>query len=182
MIAFDILGGRGWFDEVSFGFARPEGLSSDGDALPDEWEWRSLGTLSRDGTGDLDGDGLSDAEEFEAGTDPALTFGLGYLSLGYRVSTLSGGDAQRLLLAAELASPACVGTLYLLDEPASGQHTRDVNLLLRALESFRDAGGTVVVVEHRRQVVSAADWIVELGPSAGPEGGRVVAQGPAAIP
>ena len=109
-------------------------------------------------------------------------FGLGYLSLGQRVSTLSGGEAQRLLLAAELASPACAGTLYLLDEPASGQHARDVNLLLRALESLRDAGGTVVVVEHRRQVVRAADWIVELGPGAGPEGGRVVAQGPAAVP
>ncbi len=70
--ALDILGGRGWFDDVFFGFARPEGLSSDGDALPDEWEWRALGTLGRDGTGDLDGDGLSDAEEFAAGTDPAL--------------------------------------------------------------------------------------------------------------
>ena len=70
--ALDILGGRGWFDDVFFGFARPEGLSSDGDALPDEWEWRALGTLSRNGSGDLDGDGLSDAEEFAAGTDPAL--------------------------------------------------------------------------------------------------------------
>lgn len=107
-------------------------------------------------------------------------FGLGYLSLGQRVSTLSGGEAQRLLLAAELASPACAGTLYLLDEPASGQHARDVNLLLRALESLRDAGGTVIVVEHRPQVLRAADWIVDLGPGAGAAGGEVVAEGPPA--
>lgn len=104
-------------------------------------------------------------------------FSLGYLSLGQRVSTLSGGEAQRLLLAAELASPACAGTLYLLDEPAAGQHARDVNLLLRQLEALRDAGGTVVVVEHRPQVLRAADWIIDLGPGAGAAGGTVVAQG-----
>lgn len=69
--ALDIQGGRGYFDDIYFGFARPEGLSSDGDALPDEWELRNFGTLDRDGPGDADGDGMADAEEFAAGTDPA---------------------------------------------------------------------------------------------------------------
>ncbi|MBQ7666850.1 MAG: excinuclease ABC subunit UvrA, partial [Kiritimatiellae bacterium] len=135
-----------------------------------------------------------DADVAEAGrvfrAIPALSrlfsslesFGLGYLTLGQRVSTLSGGEAQRLLLAAELATGVCSGTLYILDEPASGQHPRDVNALVKVLESLRSSGGTIVAVEHRPQVLRAMDWIVELGPGAGPRGGEVVAEGvPAAV-
>ena len=105
--------------------------------------------------------------------------GLGYLKLGQPVSTLSGGEAQRLLLAAGLARPAreLSRTLYLLDEPSAGQHAADVDRLLRQLARLRDAGATVVLVDHRPQVFRAADWIVDLGPGGGSGGGRVVAQG-----
>ena len=103
--------------------------------------------------------------------------GLGYLALGQPLSTLSGGEAQRLLLASELARPGRGHTLYLLDEPSAGQHFADVDRLLQELARLRDAGNTVVVVEHNPQVMRAADWIVDLGPGGGPDGGRVVAQG-----
>ena len=105
-------------------------------------------------------------------------FGLGYLTLGQRTATLSGGEAQRLLLATELSSRSVDGTLYILDEPAAGQHARDVNRLLRQLEALRDAGATIVVVEHRPQVMSAADWLLDMGPGAGSNGGLVAAEGP----
>ena len=104
-------------------------------------------------------------------------FGLGYLKLGQPVSTLSGGEAQRLLLATELARPSTRGTLYLLDEPGAGQHAADLDRLLRELERLRDGGATVILVDHRPQLMRAADWIVDLGPGGGAEGGRVVAQG-----
>ena len=105
--------------------------------------------------------------------------GLGYLKLGQPVSTLSGGEAQRLLLAAGLARPAreLSRTLYLLDEPSSGQHADDIDRLLAQLARLRDGGATVVVVDHRPQVMRAADWIVDLGPGGGDAGGRVLAQG-----
>ena len=109
--------------------------------------------------------------------DSLKALGLGYLSLGQRVSTLSGGEAQRLLLASELSAASCSGTLFILDEPAAGQHARDVNALLRTLEALRDAGGTVVLAEHRPQVLAAMDWIVDMGPGAGRNGGTVVAEG-----
>jgi len=105
--------------------------------------------------------------------------GLGYLKLGQPVSTLSGGEAQRLLLACGLARPPreLSRTLYLLDEPSAGQHAADIDRLLRQLARLRDAGATVVLVDHRPQVFRAADWIVDLGPGGGSAGGRVVAQG-----
>ena len=103
--------------------------------------------------------------------------GLGYLALGQPVSTLSGGEAQRLLLAAGLARAGRERTLYLLDEPSAGQHPDDVDRLLRALARLRDAGATIVAVDHRPAVMRAADWIVDLGPGGGSEGGLVVAQG-----
>ena len=104
--------------------------------------------------------------------------GLGYLSLGQPLSTLSSGEAQRLLLASELARPVRGRALYLLDEPTRGQHASDVEKLLAQLFRLRDAGHTVVVVDHDPAVMRAADWIVDLGPGGGEGGGRVVVQGP----
>jgi len=107
-----------------------------------------------------------------------LETGLGYLSLGQPLSTLSSGEAQRLLLASELARPVRGRALYLLDEPTRGQHASDVEKLLAQLFRLRDAGHTVVVVDHDPAVMRAADWIVDLGPGGGEGGGRVVVQGP----
>lgn len=114
-----------------------------------------------------------------------LEAGLGHLALGQPTATLSGGELQRLFLAAELARPGRgfggvppERTLYLLDEPGAGQHPLDLANLVRVLARLRDAGGTVVAVEHHPQVAAAADWIVDLGPGAGEEGGRVVVEGP----
>jgi len=103
--------------------------------------------------------------------------GLDYLSLGQSAPTLSGGEAQRVKLAAELAKPQSGRTLYLLDEPTTGLHFDDIRKLLKILNSLVDAGNTVVVIEHNLDVIKTADWIVDLGPHAGSEGGRIVAEG-----
>lgn len=103
--------------------------------------------------------------------------GLDYLSLGQPAPTLSGGEAQRVKLAAELARPQSGRTLYLLDEPTTGLHFDDIRKLLKILNSLVDAGNTVVVIEHNLDVIKTADWIVDLGPHAGSEGGWIVAQG-----
>src|SRR5690606_24282391 len=108
---------------------------------------------------------------------PMLQVGLGYLRLGQSLSTLSGGEAQRLKLAAALAS-AAPGSLILLDEPTAGLHPQDVTPLLEVFEALVARGDTVVLVEHNMRVAAAADHVVELGPGAGAEGGRVVAAGP----
>ncbi|MGI5869213.1 MAG: excinuclease ABC subunit UvrA [Kiritimatiellia bacterium] len=104
--------------------------------------------------------------------------GLGYLQLGQPVSTLSGGEAQRLQLSAELQRPPEEHTVYLLDEPTTGLHFADVRRLLQILVRFRDAGHTVVVIEHNPDVMRAADWIIDMGPGGGAAGGTVVAFGP----
>ena len=103
--------------------------------------------------------------------------GLDYLTLGRAFSTLSGGEAQRIGLAAALGT-ALVGTLYVLDEPSVGLHPRDTDRLIAILQSLRDQGNTVVVVEHDRSIIRVADYVIDMGPGAGEQGGRVVFQGP----
>src|SRR5690606_37565457 len=103
--------------------------------------------------------------------------GLEYLTLGRSAETLSGGEAQRIRLATQIGS-RLVGVLYILDEPSIGLHQRDNERLLAALEQLRDLGNTVIVVEHDRDTILRADYIVDLGPGAGRHGGRVVAAGP----
>ncbi|MEM6290151.1 MAG: excinuclease ABC subunit UvrA [Myxococcota bacterium] len=105
--------------------------------------------------------------------------GLGYLTLHRRASTLSGGEAQRIRLATQVGA-ALVGITYILDEPSIGLHQRDNDRLISALEHLRDLGNTVVVVEHDEDTMRAADWIVDMGPGAGAQGGHVVASGPLA--
>jgi excinuclease ABC subunit A len=106
-----------------------------------------------------------------------LDVGLGYVQLGQAATTLSGGEAQRVKLSLELSKRDTGRTLYILDEPTTGLHFHDIKMLLDVLHRLRDAGNTVVVIEHNLDVIKTADWVIDLGPEGGDDGGRIVAQG-----
>jgi excinuclease ABC subunit A len=130
---------------------------------------------------------VDEAVEF-FGAEPAIRkplallrdIGLGYLRLGQPATELSGGEAQRIKLATELQRPHRGDTLYVLDEPSTGLHPSDVDRMMAQLQGLVDAGNTVIVVEHEMRLVAASDWVIDMGPGAGEEGGRVVASGPPA--
>jgi excinuclease ABC subunit A len=106
-----------------------------------------------------------------------LDVGLGYVRLGQSATTLSGGEAQRVKLSLELSKRDTGRTLYILDEPTTGLHFHDIQMLLHVLHRLRDAGNTVLVIEHNLDVVKTADWVIDLGPEGGDGGGRIIAAG-----
>jgi excinuclease ABC subunit A len=103
--------------------------------------------------------------------------GLGYITLGQQSTTLSGGEAQRIKLATELARPETGNTLYILDEPTTGLHFEDIRVLLDVLQRLVDRGNSVLVIEHNMDVIKVADWIIDMGPDGGRRGGQIMFEG-----
>jgi excinuclease ABC subunit A len=123
---------------------------------------------------------FSDQPKILRRLQPLVEVGLGYVKLGQPTATLSGGEAQRLKLASflEIRPASTRGTLFLFDEPTTGLHAVDVDRLLRTLTRLISIGHSVVAVEHHLAFLAACDWIIDLGPGGGEEGGRLVAEGP----
>ena len=103
--------------------------------------------------------------------------GLGYLRLGQSATTLSGGEAQRVKLAAHLSQATCEGTLFIFDEPTTGLHFDDIAKLLNAFQRLIQNGGSILIIEHNLDVIRSADWVIDLGPEGGDRGGQIVAEG-----
>jgi excinuclease ABC subunit A len=103
--------------------------------------------------------------------------GLGYLRLGQSATTLSGGEAQRVKLAAHLTPASVDGTLFLFDEPTTGLHFDDIRKLLEAFQRLIQKGGSILLIEHNLEVIRASDWVIDLGPEGGSAGGRIVGEG-----
>ena len=103
--------------------------------------------------------------------------GLGYVKLGQQCTTLSGGESQRIKLAAELAKKDTGKTLYILDEPTTGLHFEDINILLEVIQKLVNKGNSVIVIEHNLDVIKVADYLIDMGPGGGKEGGKIVATG-----
>jgi excinuclease ABC subunit A len=103
--------------------------------------------------------------------------GLGYIKLGQQATTLSGGEAQRIKLATELSKAGTGKTLYILDEPTTGLHFEDIKILLEVLNRLIDQGNTIIVIEHNLDVIKTADYIIDLGPEGGDDGGFIIAEG-----
>jgi excinuclease ABC subunit A len=120
---------------------------------------------------------LENVPQIKVKLQTLIDVGLGYIKLGQSATTLSGGEAQRIKLAKELSKRATGRTLYILDEPTTGLHFDDVRKLLDVLHQLVSLGNTVLVVEHNLDVIKSADWVIDLGPDGGDEGGRVVAEG-----
>jgi len=106
-----------------------------------------------------------------------LDVGLGYIQLGQAATTLSGGEAQRVKLSLELSKRDTGRTLYILDEPTTGLHFHDIDMLLKVLHRLADQGNTVLVIEHNLDVIKTADWVVDIGPEGGDGGGQILAAG-----